>query len=262
MQAPAKCCNKSLAGTVCFQDNSLYHLLSCKIGGGVSFLHTALCTQLTKILKEAGLRAHREVPIPEFANVPKTAPVYDDDDVDPLELQNSKDAFMDLLANAPTGEEFLIDASIRNPLAQRYSESAFSHPGPAADVGEYDKKSRYPTTQGKAVLPCVMESFGRLGKDFHDCLEHLAFMTSGIRECDTTRPSQLRNNWLLDISSTINKAIKNSIIQFVGTWVYLLRAICRKMAFPESIIEKKIREFSAAFGKQKRETELHFFSLP
>ena len=65
--APAKCCNKSLNGSQCPQDNTLFHPLSCKIGGGVSFLHTALCTQLTKILKEAGLRAHREVPIPEFA---------------------------------------------------------------------------------------------------------------------------------------------------------------------------------------------------
>ena len=54
---------------------------------------------------------------------------------------------MDILAIAPTGEEFLIDASIRNPLAQRYSQSAFSHPGRAADVGEYDKKARYPTTR-------------------------------------------------------------------------------------------------------------------
>ena len=77
---------------------------------------------------------------------------------------------MDILAIAPTGEEFLIDASIRNPLAQRYSQSAFSHPGRAADVGEYDKKSRYPLAQGKAVLPCVIESFGRLGKDFHALL--------------------------------------------------------------------------------------------
>ena len=117
----------------------LYHPLSCKIGGGVSFLHTALCTQLTKILKEAGLRAHREVPIPEFANVPRSAPVYDHDDTDPLELQNSKDAIMDILAIAPTGKECLIDASIRNPLAQRYSESAFFHPGRAANVGECDK---------------------------------------------------------------------------------------------------------------------------
>ena len=59
-----------------------------------------------KILHEAGLRAHREVPIPEFANVPRSAPVYDDDDIDPLELQKSKDAIMDILAIAPTGEEF------------------------------------------------------------------------------------------------------------------------------------------------------------
>ena len=69
IQAPPKCCNKSLAGLACFQDNTLFHPLSCKVGGGVSFLHTAICTQLTKIVKDAGLRAHREVPIPEFAHI-------------------------------------------------------------------------------------------------------------------------------------------------------------------------------------------------
>ena len=133
---------------------------------------------------------------------------------------------MDILAIAPTGEEFLIDSSIRNPLAQRYSQSAFSLPGRAADVGEYDKKSRYPTTQGKAVLPCVMESFGRLGKDFHAFLEHLAYLTSGIRECDATRPSQLRNNWLLDISATINKAIaKNYRIACAGSHAKTLQLV-------------------------------------
>ena len=63
------------------------------------------------------------------------AQVYDDDDLDPLEAQNFKDAVMEIMAVAPTGEEFLIDASIRNPLAQRYSQSAFSQPGRAADVG-------------------------------------------------------------------------------------------------------------------------------
>ena len=63
-----------------------------------------------------------------------------------------------------------------------------------------------------------MESFGRLGKDFHAFLEHLAYLTSGIRECDATRPSQLRNNWLLDISATINKAIaKNYRIACTGS---------------------------------------------
>ena len=71
-----------------------------------------------------------------------------------------------------------------------------------------------------------MESFGRLGKDFHAFLEHLAFMTSGIRECDTTRQSQLRNNWLLDISCTINKAIaKNYRIACTGSHAKVLQIV-------------------------------------
>ena len=206
---PAKCANKSLGGTPCGCDNSLFHPLSCKIGGGVSFLHTAICTQITKITKEAGLRVHREVPIPEFTSSSSKSPtqVFGDDDLDPLEAQNFKDAVMDVMAVAPTGEEFLIDASIRNPLAQRYSDSAFSQPGRAANLGEFDKKARYPVAQGKAVLPCVIESFGRLGNDFLSFLEHLAYLSSSIRECEGARPSHLKSTWLLDISATLNKAI-------------------------------------------------------
>ena len=226
---PAKCANKSLNGTPCGHDNTLFHPLSCKVGGGVSFLHTAVCTQITKITKEAGLRVHREVPIPEFATCSTKhtpAQAYEDDDFDPLELQNSKDAVMDILAIAPTGEEFLIDASIRNPLAQRYSQSAFSQPGRAADIGEFDKKARYPVAQGKSVLPCAIESFGRLGKDFHAFLEHLAFLSSSTRECEGARPSQPRSTWLLDISATLNKAIaKNYRISCAGSHAKTLQLV-------------------------------------
>jgi len=70
---------------------------------------------------------------------------------------------MDVVAYLPSGEEFLLDASIHNPLAQRYCNAAFSQPGFAAVQGEQDKLHRYPTTDGKSVIPCIVESFGRVG---------------------------------------------------------------------------------------------------
>ena len=84
---------------------------------------------------------------------------------------------MDVVSFSPTGEEYLLDASVRNPLAQRYAIAAFSRPGFAASCGERDKEVRYPTTAGKRVEPCVIESFGHIGKRFHAVLDqacHLA----------------------------------------------------------------------------------------
>ena len=67
----------------------------------------------------------------------------------------------------------LVDASIRTPLALRYATAAFSTAGFAAGSGEKDKETRYPTTQRKSVIPCVVESFGRIGPQFLALLDKI-----------------------------------------------------------------------------------------
>ena len=79
---------------------------------------------------------------------------------------NAADAIMDVVARFPSSEEFLIDASIRTPLALKYAAAAFSTAGFAAESGEKDKTTRYPTTQGEAVISCVIVSLGRHGPHF------------------------------------------------------------------------------------------------
>ena len=91
-----------------------------------------------------------------------------------IELKNAADSIMDVVAYLPTGEEYLIDTSIRNPLANRYAQAAFSTAGFAADCGEADKRKRYPATSGKQVVPCVIESFGRLGSTLSHLIDVVA----------------------------------------------------------------------------------------
>ena len=74
---------------------------------------------LSTALKHTGAIVKREVPIPEFQQLRSSLPVHDFNDTDPLERRNSLDAIMDVVAHFPSGEEFLIDTSFRNPLALR-----------------------------------------------------------------------------------------------------------------------------------------------
>ena len=77
---------------------------------------------------------------------------YDDDDFCRIEARNTRDASMDVVCYSPTGEEYLLDASVHKPLAQRYAIAALSRPGFAASCGERHKLRHYPTTSSKNVL--------------------------------------------------------------------------------------------------------------
>jgi hypothetical protein len=204
------CRNRTQAGRTCHADPNDYHPLSCKVGGGVAMLHTAVSMQLSRIFKQTGALVRREVPIPEFTHFSPPPPAYDPDDVDPEEQAHLADAIMDVVAHLPTGEEYLIDASIRNPLAQRYAVAAFSRYGFAADCGEQDKRHRYPLTKGKKVEPCVIESFGRLGTHFHAMLDQAVHLTNKFQSDRSGGARNLKDEWLTDISATLSKVISRN----------------------------------------------------
>ena len=104
------------------------------------------------------------------------------DDADPREHENAKEAIMDIIDITPFDNEMLLDASVRNPLAKRHARHAFSRAGFAAGTGECDKWSRYPTTAGEQVIPCVVESFGRIGDAFHHFFDTAAALVASRRQ--------------------------------------------------------------------------------
>ena len=54
IQPAPKYCNKSLSGHACYQDNTLFHPLSCKIGGGCPFYTLPFAHSLPKSSKMLG----------------------------------------------------------------------------------------------------------------------------------------------------------------------------------------------------------------
>ena len=70
-----------------------------------------------------------EVPIPEFSSSPVGVESCDTDDSDPIEVANSAEAIMDVIAYCNDGTEYFIDVSARNPLANRYRQGASTQPG-------------------------------------------------------------------------------------------------------------------------------------
>ena len=203
------CQNCSAQGRMCSRPMSLNHFLSCKIGGGVSLIHRALATQLQFICRDFGASTKFEVPIPEFArsNTAASLPVPDDDCFDPLEKDHSTGAVMDVVAYCPDGAEYLIDVSIRNPQTSRYFRHACSSSGYAADRGETDKRTRYPSTRGKHVTPCVAESFGRIGKSFLSFIDQAAVQFRRSSPDSAAMPRMLKDQWFSDISASLAKAV-------------------------------------------------------
>ena len=61
-------------------------------------IHTSICIQLTRMLQAAGLSVKREMAVPELAHVGTELP-NEADDADPRELENAKDAIMDVIAS-------------------------------------------------------------------------------------------------------------------------------------------------------------------
>ena len=117
---------------------------------------------------------------------------------------------MDIIAYCADGDEFLVDVSVRNPLTSRYAPYACSKPGHAAGRGEYDKKKRYPISQGKTVIPCVAESFGRLGSTFLHFLDTVAAKVTSKDAQSTSPVRHLKGEWLTDLSAALAKAICRS----------------------------------------------------
>ena len=114
---------------------------------------------------------------------------------------------MDVVAYCSDGTEYLIDVSARNPLANRYRHGASTQAGFACGRGEYDKERRYPTRRGKQVIPCIVESFGKLGGKFLDFMDQAGVHAIVSGAHGSSQPRHIKGRWLTDISSVINKCV-------------------------------------------------------
>ena len=96
LRSPALCQKTSVAGRTCSQPLCLIQL-SYKLGAGISLIPHTLALQVDLILAETGTLIHGEMPIPEL-NFGVLDPLTEDDCFDPLEIEHSRDAAMDVVA--------------------------------------------------------------------------------------------------------------------------------------------------------------------
>lgn len=141
------------------------HPLKCKLGGAVSRIHTAIAQLLALFCREVGWNTRLEVVVPEFVKPkrPDSATVAEkkqckEQMAAPVHLgvhehRTWEHAIMDIVASHPLlQEELLIDVMVRHPTSVKLHKAG-SEPGAAALAGENDKRTRYPPTRGKRVVP-------------------------------------------------------------------------------------------------------------
>ncbi len=196
--------NASFCNTALCSDPD--HPLMCKLGGSINRIHRAVAQLVALFCREVGLDTSIELVIPEF--VRKARPPAHLSYHERIKFES---AIMDVVATHPyLPTEFLVDATVRHPMSTRVP-NACSEPGAAAAMGEADKHDRYPPSRGRQVTPCAIESWGRIGPEFHCFLQHLHTMG---RRRDRAHGVPLGNylqRWQIMLSATLNRAIARAI---------------------------------------------------
>ena len=125
------------------------------------------------------------------------------------------EAWLDVVASDGLGTDFYIDATIRNPLCQRYLEvqspNAATETNFATKVAQQEKQKRYPPTDGYKVTTAAAESYGRIGDELAELLTVLHGMA---QQNDLRRgqpPCNWRGKWLAQICVAIARNVAVSI---------------------------------------------------
>jgi hypothetical protein len=166
---PTTCQCRPTGGALCTKelDASCFHASVCQAGGGVVRRHNRLAkvvgSLITRWCSEQPLREQR---VPHWDRQRSEQQVVANPTIDPLER-----AILDLEYHDGSGRKW-IDVSIRHPAAGDAAAvgAAARRDGEAARRGERDKHLRYP---GAALVPFVVEVFGRVGGEAREWLRSL-----------------------------------------------------------------------------------------
>ena len=105
----------------------------------------------------------------------------------------------------PTAPDRLLDGTVRHPAAQHIRDAAAVTPGAAAEEGAKCKEARYRPSAGKSVLPCAMETWGRIDDRLDDLLGEMAVLAAHRQRDRGIIPTRWRAKWrtLLSISAAM-----------------------------------------------------------
>ena len=137
------------------------HAASCATGGHLFSRHGGLNTIVADAGKAAGYQVLMEQVVPDFARWKKNR-----SGVVVLE-----EARLDLeLFGHPIAPTRFIDGTIKHPACKSLVAPSAANIGHVGSEGERVKWKRYPTRNGKEVIPCSMETWGSIGSTFEGLL--------------------------------------------------------------------------------------------
>ena len=140
------------------------HAVQCMIGGDHTALHDAAADELATMQQQAGLRARREVYVPQLATAKKTEPRAD------------------IMCWGPASLPVLrLDFTVVSPWANRNAVAAQEAPAETARRAEEAKDREYGTKGGISVRGLALEAGGRHGPRLE---AHLKLLASLARRRD------------------------------------------------------------------------------
>ena len=164
------------------------HALLCKLGGGLTSTHNAICTILLQAARAAGYTALKEQVVAELATADRKEPRVD------------VDAW-----GVVAEPRVLLDVTVTCPFAQRYEDKS------ATISGEARKDKEYPCRAGLAVTGVAVDVYGKHGPAMGDFLMRMADLA---RQHDLDMGSQPRrwiSRWRIRIATELARGCARQV---------------------------------------------------
>ena len=192
----------------CGKDLDIYgdHAATCNVGPYVSSRHNSLNGVLAQAGRDAGYAALLEQVVPELGFRRRRR-----DGREVLE-----EAVLDVeLFGHPSAPDRLLDGTVRHPAAAHILEAASRQPGAAAEEGARCKEERYPPTAGKVVLPCAVETWGRIDVRLDGLLDELAVLAAHRQRERGLLPTRWRAKWRTQVSVQLALGVARALLDAV-----------------------------------------------
>ena len=165
-----------------------YHALLCKLGGGLTSTHNAICIILLQAARAAGFTALKEQVIAELATPRRKEPRVDVD-------------AWGLVAEP----RVLLDVTVTCPFADRYEDKS------AVTCGEHRKDIEYPCKAGLTVTGVAVDVFGKHGPALKDLLIRFADLARQHESDMGVQPRRWLHRWRVRIATEIARGCSRQI---------------------------------------------------
>ena len=178
------------AARACTQisDTLGYHALLCKLGGGLTSTHNAICSILLQAARAAGFSALKEQVVAELATTKRKEPRVDID-------------AWGLVAEP----RVMLDVTVTSPFAQRYESKS------AVKCGEHRKDNEYPRKAGLSVTGVAVDVYGKHGAALQDLLTRFADLARQHEVDSGTQPRRWLHRWRVRIATEIARGCSRQI---------------------------------------------------